>query len=201
MDGWSSAGPRPRRQRPHPDPEVVADALGPLAHDHGILRLINTDLLADNNFLREKDIGTGDDVAFIGLFSESPGDERNRPIVRLGNVARMNEELSPQEYQSGQMTWIDAILVEARSWGGHSGSPALVLFPVNRQPGTLVIPQYPTDPFPPDDPDERAAWEAAMAKRPPREDFALLGLVVGHGTWVPRFGRRISRLKVWRFYA
>lgn len=95
------------------------------------LALVTDQHLATTQFLVEHDVGPGDDVAFVGLFSGSPGSERNLPILRFGNIARMNEELVPTDYRGGQAT-LDAIMVEGHSHGGQSGSPAFVLFPASR---------------------------------------------------------------------
>lgn len=72
-------------------------------------------------------VAIGDEVFFVGLFSEHPGIERNQPIVRFGNISLMPDEKVLVD--SGDSTArIRAYLVEARSWGGHSGSPAFVYF-------------------------------------------------------------------------
>jgi len=72
----------------------------------------------------------GHDVFFIGLFSQTFGDERNNPVVRFGNISRMPGEpiTLPRWANSGSFS-VKAYLVECRSWGGHSGSPAFWAFP------------------------------------------------------------------------
>jgi hypothetical protein len=82
------------------------------------------------------------------------------PIARFGQIARMNDELVASEGPGGLVSKLDVIMVEARSWGGHSGSPAFVLFSATRHPGVITLPGIPTS-------DTRAFW-------------ALLGLVSGH---------------------
>ncbi len=56
-----------------------------------------------------------------GLFIHLAGSARNLPIVRMGNIAMMPDE--PVPTRTGA---IDAYLIEARSIGGLSGSPAFV---------------------------------------------------------------------------
>ena len=56
-----------------------------------------------------------------GLFAHLGGSTRNLPIVRLGNIAMMPDE--PVPTKTGMM---EAYLIEARSIGGLSGSPAFV---------------------------------------------------------------------------
>lgn len=72
--------------------------------------------------LSNNEVDLGDEVFISGLFKHHYGGSRNIPIVRVGNLAALNEEkVSTKEYGL-----IDAYLVEARSIGGLSGSPAFL---------------------------------------------------------------------------
>jgi hypothetical protein len=66
-------------------------------------------------------IGVGDEVFLTGLFINHVGNDRNIPIIRIGNIAAMPGE--PIKTGMGQM---EAYLIEARSIGGLSGSPVFV---------------------------------------------------------------------------
>jgi|HubBroStandDraft_3_1064219.scaffolds.fasta_scaffold25388_3 hypothetical protein len=67
-------------------------------------------------------IGVGDEVFITGLFVNHFGRAQNIPIVRMGNIAMMaNEPLITKDGKEEE-----AILIEARSIGGLSGSPAFV---------------------------------------------------------------------------
>lgn len=66
-------------------------------------------------------IGIGDEVFFPGLFVNHYGASRNIPIVRTGTIAAM-----PGELINTGMGPMKAMLVEARSIGGLSGSPVFV---------------------------------------------------------------------------
>lgn len=66
-------------------------------------------------------IGIGDDTHSIGLFSPFPGNEKNVPIVRFGNVSMMAAEQIQTD-----LGYTEMYLVEARSIGGLSGSPVFV---------------------------------------------------------------------------
>lgn len=83
-------------------------------------------------------ISIGDEVFFMGLFSEHPGEERNEPIARFGNIALMPGEKVTVEV-GDSTSRIRAFLVEARSWGGHSGSPAFVYFPADRFGNSITL--------------------------------------------------------------
>jgi len=86
-------------------------------------------------------LGIGDEVAFVGLFSQHPGTVRNLPIARFGAISRMpfDEKLRVEIRRNPKETReIEAYLVEARSWGGHSGSPAFAVLSPIRQPGHIV---------------------------------------------------------------
>jgi hypothetical protein len=81
------------------------------------------------------DIGTGDEVFVTGLFLHHHGEHRNLPIVRVGNIAGL-----PDEKVSTRFGEIQAILVEARSIGGLSGSPVFVFLQPRqwKNPGVSV---------------------------------------------------------------
>ena len=73
-------------------------------------------------------IGVGDEVIVAGLFRSHYGQQRNVPIVRVGNVAMLDGD--PVKTKNG--SYVDAYLIEARSIGGLSGSPAFVHLPAIR---------------------------------------------------------------------
>jgi hypothetical protein len=72
-------------------------------------------------------VALGDEVLFFGLFAQHYGYSRNLPIVRFGTIARIptDEKIVIEIDQHPTKREIMAYLVEARSWGGQSGSPAL----------------------------------------------------------------------------
>lgn len=87
---------------------------------------LDTRFIPIENFLTESDIknygiGSGDEVFMGGLFVKAAGELQNMPIVRMGNIALMPKEKIPHGYKL-----IDAYLIEGRSIGGLSGSPAFV---------------------------------------------------------------------------
>jgi hypothetical protein len=88
-----------------------------------------------------------DEVFFVGLFVQSAGTIRNLPIIRFGNISRLASEPIVIETKARGLVKIDAHLVEARSHGGHSGSPAFWAFPYSEikgmnhpELGTLYLP-------------------------------------------------------------
>jgi hypothetical protein len=66
-------------------------------------------------------VDIGDEVFVTGLFTLAPGQKRNLPIVRHGNVAMI-----PDEQIQTDLGFTDVYLVEGRSIGGLSGSPVFV---------------------------------------------------------------------------
>ena len=68
--------------------------------------------------------GIGDEAAGIGLYTSHYGEIRNRPVVRIGNIAAMPEE--PVRTDHG---YVNAYLAEIRSIGGLSGSPVYLNVP------------------------------------------------------------------------
>lgn len=79
-------------------------------------------LAATEEIIIKEAIGIGDEIFLTGLFVNHHGRNRNIPIVRIGNIAAMPEEPIPTK-NFGDM---EAYLIEARSIGGLSGSPAFV---------------------------------------------------------------------------
>ena len=109
----------------HPDDTSVDVAVLPavLQWEALDLRAVPLDMLATPSVIEKEHIGVGDEVFITGLFVNHAGEEHNLPIVRTGNIALMPEEKVAAGLPFGPM---DAYLVEARSIGGLSGSPAFV---------------------------------------------------------------------------
>ena len=74
----------------------------------------------------------GDEIFVTGLFSPAPGQKRNMPIVRHGNISMI-----PEEQIQTELGFADVYLVEGRSIGGLSGSPVFV-----RRTITLDVKMY-----------------------------------------------------------
>jgi hypothetical protein len=107
----------------HPDPSVDI-AVSIFAPPPGLkldIRHIPLDNFITDDDIKKNAIGAGDEVFMTGLFTKAVGSSQNMPIVRMGNIALMPSELIPH----GGVP-IEAYLIEARSIGGLSGSPAFV---------------------------------------------------------------------------
>jgi len=83
---------------------------------------VGTDIFADEEIIKEAELGVGDEVFMAGLFTKVNETSKNIPIVRIGNLAMMPGEKIP--FNDGKL--IDAYLVESRSIGGLSGSPVFI---------------------------------------------------------------------------
>jgi hypothetical protein len=79
-------------------------------------------LFATDQRIADFEIGLGDELFIIGLFTRFFGRTTLTPIVRTGNIAMMPKDKLPAK-GFGEM---EAYLVEGRSIGGLSGSPAFV---------------------------------------------------------------------------
>ncbi len=138
------------------DVAIAPVPLGSNKYDHKCLPLT---MFLTPEMISQQELGIGDDLFFPGLFTQRPGEERNLPIVRIGNIAGMPEESVTT--QCGVLR--PPYLVEARSLGGLSGSP------VFWHPGST----------------RTISGDLNMQ---PGSPFFLLGLVHGHyvkegGTW------------------
>lgn len=80
---------------------------------------IPVEIFADETRISEYDIGLGDEIFSVGLFTRYFGLETLIPIVRTGNIAMMPKEL----INLGSFGLTKAYLAEGRSIGGLSGSP------------------------------------------------------------------------------
>lgn len=82
----------------------------------------------------EHEVALGEEVFIVGLFRHHRGQKRNIPIVRIGNLAALDEE----KVQTADSP-IDAYLIEARSLGGLSGSPVFLNLGTVRQIKRQVV--------------------------------------------------------------
>ncbi len=111
----------------HPDPGLDC-AMLPWAPETGTPvefgGWVLDDGVATSEVMRQQGIGIGDEVFMVGLFRNHIGQDRNEPILRVGNIAALPvDRIKTKLY--GNMP---AILIEARSLGGLSGSPVFVHF-------------------------------------------------------------------------
>jgi hypothetical protein len=106
----------------HPSDPTVDVAAIPFGPSHDIFKFsaVPTESFAILDSTQPT-IGIGDDVFITGLFAHKHGNQKNLPIVRMGNIAALADE--PLITKLGEM---QAHLIEARSLGGLSGSPAFV---------------------------------------------------------------------------
>jgi hypothetical protein len=82
----------------------------------------------------------GDDVIMAGLFRQRFGTRRMEPILRFGNIALMpGSPLSIELPLLAEPLDVEAILIEARSWGGQSGSPVMVDRSKYGGPGPMLL--------------------------------------------------------------
>ncbi|MGA8521681.1 MAG: hypothetical protein WB807_01330 [Candidatus Dormiibacterota bacterium] len=120
---WVSTQRDHWRFPPEDADEYVDVAVLPYRPDAGTVdyRAVHRSMFATQQLIDSEGIGLGDDLFITGLFVNHYGRQRNSPIVRIGNIAGMPDE--PVRTNLGRMA---AYLVEARSLGGLSGSPAFV---------------------------------------------------------------------------
>jgi hypothetical protein len=108
----------------HPDPHVDCAAMpwNPPPEMNLDRKMWVLDVPGHARGFEEQNIGIGDEVFMVGLFRNHLGRDRNEPIVRVGNIAAIPDDpIMTKDY--GEMR---AVLVEARSIGGLSGSPVFV---------------------------------------------------------------------------
>lgn len=84
--------------------------------------VIPEEMHATKPIIEEHAIGVGDEVITVGLFTKHPGEQKNHPIIRVGNIAAFPDDKIMTELSG----LVEAYLVEIRSIGGLSGSPVFV---------------------------------------------------------------------------
>jgi hypothetical protein len=120
----------------HPTDDSVDVAVVPWAPPEPIEYVsVPTSMFLSDEIMRSKSIGSGDEVFITGLFAHLSGSKRNLPIVRMGNIAMMPGEPVPTTAFGD----IEAYLIEARSIGGLSGSPAFVRETVQMGLGSFYL--------------------------------------------------------------
>jgi hypothetical protein len=108
---------------PHPDPNIdliVCPTMIP-TDQFDIQHIPLEERQLTPEIIVEHDFGVGDDVFIAGMFISVPGEMKNIPIVRYGIIAAMPDEKIRTEYG-----YHLAYLIEVRSTGGLSGSPAFL---------------------------------------------------------------------------
>jgi hypothetical protein len=140
-------------EQPDPEIDVAIYRWTPLVTDHIDMRAwLLTDNVATDIVMRNEGIDIGDEVFTVGLFRNHLGTDQNEPILRVGNLAARPVDM----IYSPKFGRLRAILVEARSIGGLSGSPVFVHMGVARF----------------------VDRKAVLAGNP--EPFLLLGIMHGH---------------------
>lgn len=129
------------------------------------IQAIPCKMLATDAIIRREETGIGDEIFFVGLFSEHYGQEHNLPVVRFGNISLMPAEKLSVRVAEDSIISVNGYLVEAMSWPGHSGSPVFIYYPFDREPGTSRVAVFPLK-----EPDPLSGTE----------QFKLLGLVSAH---------------------
>ena len=100
--------------------DLVAASIEPPDFDRHDVSAIPMDAYLDEEQAADGVIGVGDDCLIPGRFLRHQGKERNRPLIRFGNVAAWPSEWVHIESLKREQ---ESIFIEARSLSGYSGSP------------------------------------------------------------------------------
>jgi hypothetical protein len=103
----------------------------PKEADHLVIPL---SFCATDQTFKDNEVNLGDEVFISGFFTHHFGNKRNLPIVRVGNLAALNDE----KISTDGFGDIDGYLVEARSTGGLSGSPVFLNLGIVRSIGGTI---------------------------------------------------------------
>ncbi len=125
--------------------------------DGSEVRTIGDQMAVTDETIRDKNIGIGDELLVVGLFTRHSGKQRNLPILRGGMISAMPSE--PLSGQDGVPYY--GYLAELRSIGGLSGSPVFVV------KENVAVPVASTP-------------NLGIPLRKTQTEFHFLGLVRGH---------------------
>lgn len=107
----------------HPDDKSIDVSITvtgiPAEAEH---RVLSRESYVTPEKLKEFEVDVGDEVFMTGLFRHRIGKGKNIPIIRVGNLAAVDEE----RIEIPGFGEMDAYLIEARSIGGLSGSPVFL---------------------------------------------------------------------------
>jgi hypothetical protein len=103
--------------------DVAAYSLEPSTkHDYSYVPI---DLFVTQGRISHYGLGPGDDVFMVGRFINQEGRQRNRPLLRFGNVAMMPAD----DVKTKEGLQQESFLIETRSLSGFSGSPVFIHIP------------------------------------------------------------------------
>jgi hypothetical protein len=105
-----------------PDDDLAVAALG-LPENHDVMPLGHDLFLDEDCRINEWPIFPGDEVMFYGRLIGHDGKQRNKPVMRFGNIAMLSDADAPIDFGSHRQV---GFLVECRSISGFSGAPAFV---------------------------------------------------------------------------
>jgi hypothetical protein len=91
-------------------------------------------IFMEPHLMKAHSYGLGDEFFLTGLFSRRVGNDRNIPIIRVGTIAALREEV----IATGEGRQ-DVYLLEVRSTGGLSGSPIFAYIGPVRHGSTGVV--------------------------------------------------------------
>ncbi|MCZ6608950.1 MAG: hypothetical protein O7A66_02980 [Alphaproteobacteria bacterium] len=109
---------------PRQDDLALVDITDLLDPDRDDVTVLDARMAVDQEYADQAEIGFGDDVFILGMFANSPGDQRNAPVARFGNIARLPSDDALIAQETGAET--PCYLIDMRSRTGFSGSPVFV---------------------------------------------------------------------------
>jgi len=112
----------------HPAGFDIAAVLLGLSRDKYELNAVPERFFLSTELIDDFGIGLGDDLYLTGRFINHEGKQKNWPTVRFGTIAMMNNEEIVGYRDKPQ----ESFLIEVRTIGGYSGSPAFVMLDNHR---------------------------------------------------------------------
>ncbi len=114
----------PEHWIPHAGGDDVAVCPLDLIPSRSSLSIVVMDEMLTEDLIRQERIGQGDNCFMVGRLIGHDGKQRNKPVLRFGNIAMMQGMVDQPNRGREQ----ESFLVEMRSKSGFSGSAVFVYF-------------------------------------------------------------------------
>jgi hypothetical protein len=92
--------------------------------DTDICEVIPDEMFATRDFIKQSDVGIGEDGFMLGLLAGRPGKHRNLIAGRFGNVSMLADDEEPIKQTNGNLR--PSHLFDIKSRPGFSGSPVFI---------------------------------------------------------------------------
>lgn len=126
QDGFDIIPTEQREWKAHPFGADLAISMIGLDINYHDMSFFKPDHILNDEFIKDNNVGVGDEVIVLGRFRVHAGESKNYPTAMFGNIAQMSHEPLKNPFTGFDE---ESIMVEMRSISGFSGSPVVLYIP------------------------------------------------------------------------